>query len=1245
MKANLSNFGLRRSVIVLAFLLAAFFLTRFFLIEQSQPMNVALNISKVMLQRELILDHATGAIERSVKAIQQSKVDLSAVLFSQPSLLHADYFVAVLQADELIFWNSSASFPMDLLYDSLNEGLVDDASTGNRYLHRSFHVGSWHVKLFDLVYESHPFTNKTIQQGFPKRYGSFAKLYSIASLEGATGVWVQSREGVPLFKVSKAADQMTDIPSDHAIFLFLFFLFILAWFYYTSFLVLKKWNVAYIVKYKILIFTFWVIILQFGLRVIGYKLFFVESELFHPVVFSYGNIFPSLGYLLIHLVGFLALALVISDGILKSRSSEINRSTKIQAVGYLLIIIALLFLEVFFIQMVFYQTAVPLTFSKFFIQNAFSYAVFAAAILGSLAFVVLVYGFFQNIKELPIKHIQLFLITSGILCLLTILIYIIFEKPWNIMVFVSLALSLMLLHVQTKSTGSTQIMVRLGLFLLFSGLLTTTLIRVNDVKSLQSQQLTAQQLSIDNDPLFEFMWKDTLFKIKQDSIFNGLIVSDTLSRKTMDETIVQYLNSIYLKEFKTKYDIEITVCNQQSQLLIQPLNINVNCANYFDSMVLEKGTPTATDQLYLIDDDIQGIYYIAILNMQLPNEKQQPKELQVFIEFYFKYIPEGLGYPELLIDESKGFSKDFSNYSFATYKDSTLIYKFGNYLYPTIYGQLAPNGSQVFDQSSYKHVIQASDQNKIIVVSLPLKSWATRLAPFSFFFLLLTLPYFLFFWLGIYKKNGSLFKLTFKAKLQLLIISSLLLSFVLIGMGTIYYITDVYNKKNNDFLFEKTQSILIELEHKLKNENLNRPDLREYLHQLLLKFSLVFFSDINIYGLNGELIASSRYDIFDQQLLSRQMNPQAFEALHFQEKLFFLHEENIGNSRYLSSYIPFKNEKGSVFAYINLPYFAKESEMRNEISALVLTYINLFLVISAVVILLVLLLSRKLLQPLQMIQEKMRLLRIDRVNEKIIWKSKDELGQFVAQYNTLIDELAESAERLARSERESAWRDMAKQVAHEIKNPLTPMRLSVQYLLRAWDNNDPDIANKIKLTSQTLIHQIDTLSSIAGAFSDFARMPVSTPQQINLAQWLKQLIVLFDNNTNIRFETQFEEEEQSWISADQDNMNRIFTNLIKNSLQAIGDKPDGIIRLKMKPENQQLLIELSDNGKGMNPEEAKRVFTPNFTTKSSGMGIGLAMVNNLVIQAGGTISFATEQGKGTVFYLQLPLHPSWHTTQ
>jgi two-component system, NtrC family, nitrogen regulation sensor histidine kinase NtrY len=412
--------------------------------------------------------------------------------------------------------------------------------------------------------------------------------------------------------------------------------------------------------------------------------------------------------------------------------------------------------------------------------------------------------------------------------------------------------------------------------------------------------------------------------------------------------------------------------------------------------------------------------------------------------------------------------------------------------------------------------------------------------------------------------------------------------------------------------------------------------MNDYLHQLLLKFSLVFFSDINLFDLDGKLMASSRPEIYERGLISELMNPLAFRAMHHDNKLYYIQQEQIGNGKYLSSYIPFKDSRGNAVAYINLPFFARESEMRNEISSLVLAYMNLFLLLTGLSVTMALLLSRRLTQPLEMIQQKMRLVRFDKVNEKIVWKGKDELGQLVNQYNTLLDQLEESVERLARSERESAWREMARQVAHEIKNPLTPMRLSVQYLEKAWNENDPDIELKLKNTTQTLISQIDTLSSIASAFSDFAKMPVNKPEQANLLEIIKQTINLFDHNDNIRLNLKVSENESFNVYADPANLSRVFTNILKNSIQAIGTKTDGFINVEISKMEDYIAIDISDNGKGMSPDEERRIFTPNFTTKTSGMGIGLSIVYNLVVSAGGTITFETEKGKGTVFHVTIP---------
>jgi len=261
-------------------------------------------------------------------------------------------------------------------------------------------------------------------------------------------------------------------------------------------------------------------------------------------------------------------------------------------------------------------------------------------------------------------------------------------------------------------------------------------------------------------------------------------------------------------------------------------------------------------------------------------------------------------------------------------------------------------------------------------------------------------------------------------------------------------------------------------------------------------------------------------------------------------------------------------------------------------------------------------------------------LRYRKTDEKIEWNKQDEIGGLVNEYNRMVDELAASAELLAKSERESAWRQMAQQVAHEIKNPLTPMKLSVQYLQKAWNEKTPDWDDRLNRFTQTIIEQIDSLSVIASEFSNFANMPRSHIAKEDMIEIINNSIELFNNTTKINFT--LESQQPCMVIVDREQMLRVYNNLIKNSIQAIPNPDEGAIKIAINKNNAEYLIRFSDNGIGIPEDQKGKVFYPNFTTKSSGMGLGLAMVKSIIENAGGSISFESEPGKGTSFYISLP---------
>jgi nitrogen fixation/metabolism regulation signal transduction histidine kinase len=273
-----------------------------------------------------------------------------------------------------------------------------------------------------------------------------------------------------------------------------------------------------------------------------------------------------------------------------------------------------------------------------------------------------------------------------------------------------------------------------------------------------------------------------------------------------------------------------------------------------------------------------------------------------------------------------------------------------------------------------------------------------------------------------------------------------------------------------------------------------------------------------------------------------------------------------------------------------------------------------------------------------MIESKFGKIRFGKSNEKIQYEARDEIGALVRAYNHMVDELADSADKLARSERESAWREMAKQIAHEIKNPLTPMKLSVQHLQRSSGDDAAKLKQNLKRITQTLIEQIDHLSAIATEFSNFAKMPRTNNEEMDLKEKIIKIVKLFHSTEEIEIQTSFSNRVPAIVLADREQLSRVFINLVKNAIQAIPEDRKGKISISLETTENEAIVKIMDNGRGIPVELGDKLFQPNFTTKSSGMGMGLAIVKNIIEHAGGKIRYETIPAEGTTFIVELPLY-------
>jgi len=281
--------------------------------------------------------------------------------------------------------------------------------------------------------------------------------------------------------------------------------------------------------------------------------------------------------------------------------------------------------------------------------------------------------------------------------------------------------------------------------------------------------------------------------------------------------------------------------------------------------------------------------------------------------------------------------------------------------------------------------------------------------------------------------------------------------------------------------------------------------------------------------------------------------------------------------------------------------------------------------------------SNKLTKPLLQIETSLKGIQLGRMNAKLDYSGDDEIGRLAKEYNKKVDELAESAELLARSERESAWQEMARQVAHEINNPLTPMKLSIQYLQRIKEKGDENFGDYFNRVTRTLVEQIDALSLIASSFSDFARMPGIRDELIDLNQILKEVVLLFENMVNVSVTFMTPSEDPVMVIADKDQFRRAIINLINNGMQAIRQDVRGILQVTLSKDEESALITVTDNGTGITIESQHRLFEPSFTTKSGGMGLGLAITKRIIENCRGEIWFESSPETGTTFFVKLPL--------
>jgi signal transduction histidine kinase len=500
---------------------------------------------------------------------------------------------------------------------------------------------------------------------------------------------------------------------------------------------------------------------------------------------------------------------------------------------------------------------------------------------------------------------------------------------------------------------------------------------------------------------------------------------------------------------------------------------------------------------------------------------------------------------------------------------------------------------------------------------------------YAYLFLIPLIIYLGWFLFMLYKHKGFA-NLRINYKFQVVFSFIIFVGFFIVLLATMDYIRKNYERRQRFLLQEKALYIQKALQDTyFWNTHLSRHNTTS-LNVYLKDLSYTYKTDIHVYDIYGHLIGSSQPALFDLGLLSHRISPRPF----FNKNTNIIQEEKIGQLHYISAYSDLVNGDYSVIGYIAVPFFISSNLIKAQINSLLAILIPIYMTIMLASILLTFFISKKITNPIITMGEKLKKLKIDQHNEKIIYHQQDEIGLLVEQYNQMVDEVEQSTALLAQQEREEAWKTMARQVAHEIKNPLTPMKLSIQQLQRMQKIQPENFEEHFKKATHLLIEQIDNLTLIANEFSYFAKMPATQVEEVDMATKAQTSIELFRTEVENRIQINYHGKPSDvWAMSDEKLILQVFNNLIKNAIQALNKKTNGQIDITIEEHPETILIKVADNGPGIPDEIKDQVFVPNFTTKSTGMGMGLVITKKIVEDSGGIIHFTSSE-QGTCFFLE-----------
>lgn len=1142
-----------------------------------------------------------------------------------------DYFsLHVYENDSLLYWSNVGAVPDSLaLHTGKSNGFTQRNDGWYYFIKKS--VGSKTLISAMRVYQQYPFENLYLQNRF-EPYLSLSEHATLAESNDKGSFSVTDNSGFAVFKVRSG-----EIPADGfsnsllhilwGLFLFVFFL--------AAMQLIRR---APLLPSSILLLA--VIAVRISMIRLGIPGGLYEAPLFNSMYFASGFLLNSLGEFLITAGMFLMIAVYLqrlsaSPGSFKNKGSRI------------IILSGFLFCH-FAFSAVLHSALNGLVLNSqisFDINNIFLLGPFTLAGVISIGLLLLSFGFTGDAAGRV-------LVSSDLKKSIRISLYFIFQIVFAGLIFLNiendvfhhydlsiflLANFLILFSGYLKLKGKSYVAAS-AIFpiLLFMSIYTgEEIFRLNDQREKEKRKLLALRIENERDQVAEYLLLNNIKKIREDRELQNFLTNTSKQLSESSESISDlslYLRKSFFSGYLNRYETEFKFFDSNEVPVNRYGDPSWNLESIKSDFNKEGIVPGDDDIRHSRDESGRSLYR-GIIPISI---KGKAYGTLVF-EMRSRGAEDERGLPALLLSDRINSGKLSGGYTFARYVQGRLVAQQGDYNYyqtdaPYRY-TASPDDNMIFVESEGRSHLYYRSAGQLIVISYPDKGFGEWLTLFSYLFTFFSVSILFVHFIRNLFQNNFHFKFGYRERIQTGIIFMVSFTLVLIGAATIASFTKNYRELQVQRVREQLENIRLLTERISYGVSSIRAGGNDNLSYALETLASSLKLDFNLFTNEGELFYTTQPGFFEQGIRAPLMNPVAKKALTLQQQSVFEQNENIGSLQFYSAYKPVKNNQGKIIGFINIPYFERDTELKQDISTFLAALINLYVLLFCIAVLIAFIISNRITAPLQLLQETLRKTSLSQHKEPLQWKSEDEFGTLVETYNQMVEQLQDSAQKLAQSEREGGWREMARQVAHEIKNPLTPMKLGLQHLQRILKEDLPNKEETINRISRTLVEQIDTLSGIASAFGDLARLPGADMQKVNIVTILENTAALYSNDgkNNIRF---LSHPAEAYIMGDKDQLLRIFGNLIKNAVQAIPENRNGLIEIGIERNDEWITVCIADNGTGIPSDQQARMFVPNFTTKSGGTGLGLAMVKAMTEGMGGKVWFETRLGEGTGFFVR-----------